>query len=105
MIKDKKLFKEPKSMKILFDKHIKGYVVDTTSFSIGDENGKTNLSSHDNVVLQIYLTRDTNFKIEFTIGGEKAQKKRLLFSSSFKSLQNSFFHLRVPLDKLPVKVI
>ena len=69
-----------------------------------EENSKTVLTTQDNVILQIYVTRDTNFKIEFTINGEKTQKKRLLFSTSFKSLQNSFFHLRVPLENLPVKV-
>ena len=100
----KKPSKAAAKYKVIYDKTIKGYTVRNSELLFPDNPKKKLAISFPNVVLQMKLISKKNFRIEFNVLNTKEQRKRLIFSPMFKSLQNSFFHTKVPLNEIELEV-
>lgn len=93
-----------KKYKVDYDKQVKGFIIKNPHIKLPDCPKKKLNVSLSNIILQIKLNVMKGLKIEFCLLNTKNQRKRLIFSPTFKTVQREFFHTKVPLTEVKVNV-
>lgn len=89
---------------MVYDKITKGFVLDAKKFEIPEGESEHLNSNHPNVCFQMRVKSKNNFKIELFFETDQNNLKRLIFSTNFKELSVSFFHIQIPIAFLEENV-